>query len=262
MTASQADKMYRVFLTAEFDGTDFVGFQSQTNGRAVQDEIEKALKQVYKEDIRITGCSRTDAGVHARGHVSHADVPFFIPEDKIPLALNPWLPDDLKIRSARYVPENMSARFDNMGKRYIYRIYTGATQSPLLRRYAYYCAHPLDIEKMQEAAVHFQGKHNFKAFCASGSTQTTFERRLYSVTVKQDLSGIIEVEVKGEAFLYNMVRIIAGTLLYAGLGKISPDEIPEIIRSMDRKRAGMTLPPEGLTLEEVFFERPAGYDLY
>ena len=254
--------MYRVFLTTEFDGTDFVGFQSQTNGRAVQDEIEKALKQVYKTDIRITGCSRTDAGVHARGHVSHADVPFFIPEDKIPLALNPWLDDDLKIRSARYVPENMSARFDNKGKRYIYRIYTGPVQSPLLRRYAYYCAHPLDIGKMQEAAVHFRGKHNFKAFCASGSTQTTFERRLYSVTVKQDLSGIIEVEVKGEAFLYNMVRIIAGTLLYAGLGKIAPDEIPGIISGMDRKRAGMTLPPQGLTLEEVYFENPDGTDLY
>ena len=247
--------MPRIAFITEFDGTDFAGFQSQENARAVQDVLEKALAELYKKDIRLTGCSRTDAGVHAKCHLSHADVPFVIPEDKFPLAMNALLPEDVAVKRSFYVRDDFSARFDIKGKRYIYRIYSSPTRSPLLDRNAYYCPVFPDVAKMKKAAEYFAGEHDFAAFCAAGGSQKTTVRRLFGVRV--DASGKdpcqIEIEVSGEAFLYNMVRIIAGTLLYAGQGKIDPDEVEQIIADGDRSRAGKTLPAKGLTLEEVFF---------
>ena len=246
--------MPRIAFITEFDGTDFAGFQSQENARAVQDVIEKALEELYKTKIRLTGCSRTDAGVHAKCHLSHADVPFVIPEDKFPLAMNALLPDDVAVKKSFYVSDDFSARFDIKGKRYIYRIYSSTTRSPLLDRNAFYCPIRPDIAKMQKAAEYFAGEHDFAAFCATGGSQKTTVRRLFGVKVydKGDDPCQIEIEVSGEAFLYNMVRIIAGTLLYVGQGKIEPDEVRNIIESCDRSMAGKTLPAKGLTLEEVF----------
>lgn len=246
--------MPRIAFITEFDGTDFAGFQSQENARAVQDVLETALEELYKTKIRLTGCSRTDAGVHARCHLSHADVPFVIPEDKFPLAMNALLPDDVAVRKSFYVSDDFSARFDIKGKRYIYRIYSSPARSPLLDRSSYYCPVMPDIAKMQKAAEYFAGEHDFAAFCAAGGSQKTTVRRLFGVKVSADGEDPcrIEIEVSGEAFLYNMVRIIAGTLLYAGQGKIGPDDIPDIIGSRDRSRAGKTLPAKGLTLEEVY----------
>ncbi|MBR2821185.1 MAG: tRNA pseudouridine(38-40) synthase TruA [Clostridiales bacterium] len=247
--------MPRIAFISEFDGTDFAGFQSQVNARAVQDVLETALAGLYKTEIRLTGCSRTDAGVHARCHLSHADVPFVIPEDKFPLAMNALLPDDVAVKKAFYVSDDFSARFGIRGKRYIYRIYSSPVRSPLLDRYAYYCPVMPDVAKMKTAAEAFAGEHDFAAFCAAGGSQTTTVRRLFGVKVeaKDEDPCLIEIEVSGEAFLYNMVRIIAGTLLYAGQGKIEPDEIKNIIESCDRSLAGKTLPAKGLTLEEVYF---------
>ena len=244
--------MPRIALTCEYDGTDFVGYQIQDNGRSVQQVINEALSKLYKEDIKVTGCSRTDAGVHARGHVCSADVPFFIPEDKIPLAVNALLPGDVAVKAARYVADNFNARFDTLGKRYVYRIYSAPTRSPMNSRYAYYTSYELDVEKMQKAAKLFEGEHDFAAFCAAGGSQHTTVRRLNSVNVSTH-GNIINIEVRGEAFLYNMVRIIAGTLYYVGIGKIEPGSVTDIIASGDRKKAGKTLPPEGLTLEEVYY---------
>lgn len=246
--------MPRIAFITEFDGTDFAGFQSQENARAVQDVLEKALEELYKTKIRLTGCSRTDAGVHARCHLSHADVPFVIPEDKFPLAMNALLPDDVAVKKSFYVSDDFSARFDIKGKRYIYRIYSSPARSPLLDRNAYYCPVMPDIAKMKKAAEYFAGEHDFAAFCATGGSQKTTVRRLFGVKVdaKGDDPCMIEIEVSGEAFLYNMVRIIAGTLLYVGQGKIGPDEVGEIISKCDRSLAGKTLPAKGLTLEEVF----------
>ncbi len=246
--------MPRIAFITEFDGTDFAGFQSQENARAVQDVLETALEELYKTKIRLTGCSRTDAGVHARCHLSHADVPFVIPEDRFPLAMNALLPDDVAVRKSFYVSDDFSARFDIKGKRYIYRIYSSQARSPLLDRNSYYCPVKPDIAKMRKAAGYFAGEHDFAAFCAAGGSQKTTVRRLFGVKVSADGDDPcrIEIEVSGEAFLYNMVRIIAGTLLYAGQGKISPDDIPGIIGSRDRRLAGKTLPAKGLTLEEVY----------
>ena len=246
--------MPRIAFITEFDGTDFAGFQSQENARAVQDVLEKALAELYKTDIRLTGCSRTDAGVHARCHLSHADVPFVIPEDRFPLAMNALLPEDVAVKKSFYVSEDFSARFDIKGKRYIYRIYSSPVRSPLLDRFCYYCPVTPDIAKMKTAAEFFAGEHDFAAFCATGGSQKTTVRRLFGVKVSSSGEDpkIIEIEVSGEAFLYNMVRIIAGTLLYVGQGKIEPEEVGKIIEKGDRSLAGKTLPAKGLTLEEVF----------
>ena len=248
--------MPRLALITEFDGTLFAGFQSQKNGRAVQDVLETALATLFKEDIRLTGCSRTDAGVHARCHLSHADVPFVIPEDKFPLAMNAILPDDVAVKRAFYVRDDFSARFDINGKRYVYRIYSAHNPSPLHARYSYFCPNELDIQAMKTAASFFAGEHDFEAFCAVGGSQKTYVRRLTSVEVRKSngCDEMIEIEVKGEAFLYNMVRIIAGTILEAGMGRIPADSVGEIIESRERKRAGRTLPACGLTLEEVLFD--------
>ncbi len=248
--------MPRLALITEFDGTLFAGFQSQKNGRAVQDVLETALATLFKEDIRLTGCSRTDAGVHARCHLSHADVPFVIPEDKFPLAMNAILPDDVAVKRAFYVRDDFSARFDINGKRYVYRIYSAHNPSPLHARYSYFCPNELDMEAMKTAASFFAGEHDFEAFCAVGGSQKTYVRRLTSVEVRKSngCDEMIEIEVKGEAFLYNMVRIIAGTILEAGMGRIPADSVGEIIESRERKRAGRTLPACGLTLEEVLFD--------
>lgn len=246
----------RLAIITEYDGTDFVGFQSQTNGRAVADVLEKAAGELYKQEIKITGCSRTDAGVHARGHLSHMDVPFEIPAEKIPLAMNALLPEDLAVLKAFYVSDDFSARFSNYGKRYIYRVYTGRVRHPLYSRYAYFDSYDLDIPAMKKAASFFAGEHDFEAFCAAGSTADNYIRRLYGVSVMQSDAdpSLIEIEVRGEAFLYNMVRIIAGTLVEVGEGKIKAEDIPGIIESRNRKSAGRTLPPQGLTLEEVFLD--------
>ncbi len=248
--------MPRLALITEFDGTEFSGFQSQKNGRAVQDVLETALGTLFKEDIRLTGCSRTDAGVHARCHLSHADVPFVIPEDKVPMAMNALLPDDVAVKEAFYAREDFSARFDIKGKRYVYRIYNSHNPSPLHARYSYFCPYDLNMDAMRTAAGFFAGEHDFEAFCAAGGSQNTFVRRLSEVSVRQSSScdEMIEIEVKGEAFLYNMVRIIAGTVLEAGMGRIPADSVGEIIESRDRQRAGKTLPACGLTLEEVYFD--------
>ena len=247
--------MNRVLLFCEYDGTGFVGYQIQDNGRSVQEVIQKALSELYKTDIKVTGCSRTDSGVHAAEHASSYDAPFIIPEEKIPLALNALLPDDVAVKKALYVDDDFSARFSCKGKTYCYRIYCCPVRSPLRARYSYYSSYNCDVEKMKKASVYFAGEHDFEAFCAAGGSQETTVRRLNEVTVEKNDKdpSMIEIRVTGEAFLYNMVRIIAGTLYYVGTGKISPDDIPSIIDSRDRSKAGKTLPPEGLTLERVYY---------
>ena len=247
--------MPSIALVIEFDGTCFVGWQIQDNGRSVQEEIQRALTTLYKEEIKVTGSSRTDAGVHARGLVCSAKVPFIIPIERVPLACNALLPEDVAVIDAYEVKEGFNARFNSEGKRYIYRLMHGTVRHPLKSRYSHFVTGRLDVEAMKKAAPYFAGEHDFAAFCATGGSQSTTVRRLEKVEVRcDDSTGLIEIEVKGEAFLYNMVRIIAGTLLYVGQGKIAPEKIPEVIDSCDRERAGKTLPPEGLTLEEVYYD--------
>lgn len=284
--------MYTVVLVVEYDGTDFCGYQIQDNGRTVQGDLEKALSTLYNQEITITGCSRTDSGVHARGHVSSAVVPFYIPADRIPFALNAMLAPDISVRAARYVEDKdgkaFSPRFDTKGKRYVYRVYQSKTRSPLYARFAHHVTYDLDVEAMQEAAQYMVGEHDFASFCATGGSNVTTVRKVLSVNVKAEeilvsapvlfergecevecegeacaksastagrqIAGrLIEIEVVGEAFLYNMVRIMAGTLVEVGSGKFVPDDVVKIIEAKDRRKAGRTLPACGLTLEEVYY---------
>ena len=250
-----AVKGYRIALLSSYDGTDFVGFQFQNNGRSVQGVLEAALMVLYKSFVRVHGCSRTDAGVHAMGHVCHADVPFFIPAEKLPLAINQNLPEDLAVLRAAYVDGDFHARFGSCGKEYVYRIWNGPIRPVLERQYLAHVPIALDVECMRAAAVLFEGELDFSAFCAAGGKHVPPVRRLDSVRVEAvPGSEEIRIVVRGKSFLYNMVRIIAGTLVYAGLGKLSVEEIARLFEEKDRRLAGKTMPPQGLTLARVFYE--------
>ena len=247
----------RIALLTEYDGTDFVGFQRQDNGRSVQQTLEEAVEKVYGRFCRIYGCSRTDSGVHAKGHVSHVDVPFCIPEEKIPLALNAVMDEDLVVLLAREVPDTFHARFDSKGKRYCYRVRNAMVPSPIHRRTEAFVPGKLDVDAMNEAAKEFVGTHDFSAFRSQGGPDITPIRTMKDVYVRrcEDDPELIEITVIGESFLYNMVRIMAGSLVYVGQGKMSKEEIRALLLgSGERKEAGKTMPAKGLTLEEVFYD--------
>ena len=244
----------RIAIMTSYDGTDFVGFQWQNNGRSVQEVLEKALLSLYKEKIRVFGCSRTDAGVHALAHVSHADVPFFIPAEKIPLAMNSHLPDDIAVCSAVYTQSDFHARFDAKGKQYVYRIWNHPIRPVLEKRFQAHVPAHLNINEMKKAAACFAGEHDFSAFCAAGGQQVTPVRYIEAVHVEKN-GPEIRITVRGKSFLYNMVRIMAGTLVYAGMGKLDSMSVADLLQGKDRHLAGKTMPAHGLTLEQVFYEK-------
>lgn len=244
--------MRSIKLLIEYDGTHFCGWQRQVEGRTVQEEIEKALEKVIKEPVKIHGAGRTDAGVHALGQTASFHANITVPVDKIPIALNSILPEDISILGASEVDESFHARYAAKGKKYIYQIYNSPLRSPLLRNYAYFVSQPLDIGKMQEAGQYFLGTHDFKGFMASGSSVQDSIRTLYKLDVYFH-EKIIKIEVEGNGFLYNMVRIIAGTLVEVGKGKIDPKDIKQIIASGIRDLAGPTAPAQGLYLGEVIY---------
>lgn len=251
------DTGYRVALLVEYDGTDFSGFQIQNNGRSVQQSLEEALFAIFGEPCRIHGCSRTDAGVHARGHISHVDVPFLIPVHKLPLAMNANLPDDVSVIDCKIVSKEFHARYHSTGKKYIYRISNNRTRPCMDRRFEAHVPGDLNIAEMIEAARKFEGCLDFSAFYANDGRPMNPIREMQEVKVeKHPETGLIEITVIGKSFLYNMVRIIAGTLVYVGQGKIDPDKIEEIFAGKDRRQAGKTMPAKGLTLEKVFYEPP------
>lgn len=248
---------YRIALLVEYDGTDFSGFQFQKNGRSVQQSLEEALLALFGVPCRIYGCSRTDAGVHARGHVSHADVPFLIPVDKLPLAMNANLPEDVSVLECTIVSNEFHARFNATGKKYIYRINNNRAKPCIDRRFSAHIPGELNLDKMVEAARKFEGRMDFSAFYARDERQMNPVRTMQEVKVeKNPESGLIEISVTGKSFLYNMVRIIAGTLVYVGQGKIEPDRIEDIFEGKDRRLAGKTMPAKGLTLEKVYYDPP------
>ncbi len=244
-----------VALLVEFDGTLLHGFQTQKNGRSVQGELEAAIAAVTGAPARIHGCSRTDAGVHAEGHVSNFRTASTMPAAKIPLALNSKLPDDISVLAAADVPAGFHARHDATAKTYVYRIWNHPSPTALRRVDTLHVPRPLDIGRMREAADSLVGKHDFSAFCAAGSTAASNVRTLKRVAVRRD-APLVEIEVEGDGFLYNMVRILAGTLCYVGLGKIAPGDVAGIVASRDRKRAGKTLPARGLSLRRVDYPEP------
>ena len=241
-----------VLLTLEYDGTNYNGWQSQNNARAIQDIVDGALAELHGgSSTPCIGCSRTDAGVHALGYKCNFHTGLSIPADRFPFALNPLLPDDIKVINSEEVPEDFHARYNAKSKTYIYKFYYRQVESPLLRTRAWNVKSEPDIELMKKAAVLLTGTHDFSSFMAAGGYPSTTVRTIFNSEIEGPNEGIFTFKVRGDGFLYNMVRIMAGTIFYAGTGKISPDDIPEIISAKDRKKAGITAPAHGLYLFDV-----------
>lgn len=246
--------MYRnLLLTIEYDGSDFAGWQIQPSARTVQGEITKAFLKMTGREVRVEGTSRTDAGVHALGQRATVRGDFGIPLERIPLVLNRLLPDDIKIIRAEDKEGDFHARFTSEGKEYIYRIKNTAEKSVFERNYFCFAEKPLDAEAMDRAAKAFEGTHDFKAFMAMGSTpQKSTVRTIFSAAVTRE-GDLIEFRVSGNGFLYNMVRIMAGTLMDVGSGRLDEEGLGEIIERGERSEAGRTAPPQGLYLNRVFY---------
>ena len=242
----------RILLTLSYDGTKYFGWQRQDSFVTVQGELEKALSTLLKQEISVRGASRTDTGVHAlcQGAVFYADTT--IPLENMPFAINSFLPEDIVVTKAIEVDEEFHPQYSVDYKTYEYKIQNSRFPDPRLKNYTEFIRYDLDIDKMKKACAFFLGEHDFKAFCAAGSSAKTTVRTIFSLDVKKE-GDIVAITVSGNGFLYNMVRILAGTLVYVGLGKIQPEEIKDIILSKDRARAGKTLSPCGLTLMEVHY---------
>ena len=253
---------YRAVIS--YYGANYVGWQHQLNGLSVQEVLEKALEKTFGAPTSATASGRTDAGVHALGQVVHFDADTSIPTDKIPFAVNTHLPDDVSMLSCEIAPENFNARFSAKRKTYCYKIYVSKHRLPVLELDHEHITYPLDLDKIEQAAKIIEGTHDFKCFEASGSVVKNTVRTVYSVdvatrhfdnaTVRADgkfFDGELSISVTGNGFLYNMVRIIAGTLVYVGIGKLTPQDVSRILETGDRKAAGKTLGAKGLTLMSV-----------
>ena len=244
--------MRNIKLTIEYDGTSYGGWQKQKNNRTIQQCIEEAIKLLTGEEVELIGSSRTDAGVHAKGMVANFITNSKIPADKFREAINTKLPDDIGIIKSEEVDKNFHSRYDSKGKTYCYTLVNRYEKVCLGRSYVYQVRDELNYNLMKEAAKYFLGKHDFKAFKTNGSSVKTSVRTISGLEL--ELKGdVLKIFISADGFLYNMVRIIVGTLIEVGKGKIKPEDIESIIRNGDRSKAGPCVPPNGLVLEKVFY---------
>ena len=245
--------MRNIKLTIEYDGKDFNGWQKQPNKLNIQGEIERAIEEITGESINLIASGRTDAGVHSLGQVANFKTSSNIPLEKIPIAINTKLKRSIRIINAEEVNENFHSRYSCKKKTYKYIINNSENGTAVYRNLQYNFSQKLDEIKMNEAIQYFVGEHDFRGFKASGTSSKSSVRTIYSGSVIRE-NDLVIIQITGNGFLYNMVRIIAGTLVEVGLSKIKPNEIKEIIQSGDRKKAGKTLPPQGLYLLSVNYE--------
>lgn len=239
--------MRRIMLTVAYDGTNYHGWQIQPNGETIEGVLNRCLSELMQENIEVIGASRTDSGVHAMGNIAVFDTQSRIPPEKIAYALNARLPEDIKIQDSKEVDINFHPRHCDSRKTYEYRIYNAMFPMPTKRLYSYFTYVPLNVERMREAAVHFVGTHDFKSFCSVDTQVENTVRRIESVEVIQSDNQIV-IKVIGRGFLYNMVRIMAGTLMEVGRGNLQPQDVVRILEAKDRAAAGPTAPACGLTL--------------
>lgn len=245
--------MQRYKCIISYDGTRFSGYQVQPNKRTVQSEIEAVLTKMHKGGhIKIAGSGRTDAGVHAKGQVIHFDSSLPIPEEKWEMALNSLLPEDIAVLSVAKVHDSFHARFDACGKEYRYFLFLSRKRDPFQRNYAYQYPYPLDLESMNEASQYLLGTHDFSSFCSAKTEIEDKVRTIDAIEILQD-SEFLSFRFVGNGFLYNMVRILVGTLLEVGSGDRKPADILDILEMKDRRYAGKTAPAHGLYLWEVFY---------
>lgn len=237
-------------MIIEYDGSNYHGFQAQQNAHTIQEEIEKSIHKLTGDKVSLLAAGRTDAGVHALGQVTTFDTESSIPGPKWQFALNSFLPDDIQVLKSEQVSPHFNPRFDALSKLYRYIIYRQKAGHVFYRNYSLYNDESLDIDAMNQAGNILQGTHNFKSFCASGSSAKTFERTITCCRLfEQGPFLIMEIEANG--FLYNMVRIIMGTLLEVGRGKYPSQYLENIIAAQNRSLAGPTVAPQGLYLVRV-----------
>ena len=242
--------MKRIMLTVAYEGTAYHGWQLEPTGITIEEVLNRALGELLGEPIRVSGASRTDAGVHALGNLCVFDSETPIPPEKIALALQGRLPEDIVVRASREVAPDFHPRRCDSIKTYEYTLYRDRLPNPLTRRFATHFYRPLDAEVMRSAGQYLVGEHDFKSFCAAGSQAETTVRRIISLEVIEE-GPYLRIRVRGTGFLYNMVRIIAGTLIQVGLGQKRPEDLPDILAARDRSQAGPTAPPQGLCLMEI-----------
>lgn len=244
--------MRNISFIIAYRGTKYHGFQRQDNAVTVQGTLESAASKLFNEEIAVTGCSRTDTGVHANAFCFSLKTAKMIPCENIVKGMNALLPEDIAVLSARDVERDFHPRRSALAKEYLYLIYTGKTRSPFSADLMYHYPRPLDFSLFGETARLFEGTYDFKAFCASGSEVKSTVRTVYRVEAEQN-GDTVSLTIKGNGFLYNMVRIIIGTLLEVNEGKIFSGDIPAIIESRDRSLAGRTAKAHGLYLNRVFY---------
>ena len=252
--------MKRILLRVAYDGTNYCGWQLQPNGLAVEEVINRELTALLRENIAVIGASRTDSGVHAQGNVCVFDTHSRIPGEKFSYALNARLPQDIVIQASREVAADFHPRHCDCTKTYEYRIYNATFPNPLMRRYTHFLYRPLDISAMREAEKYLVGEHDFKSFCSVNTQVKETVRTINRLEVLEKpadgISGhrIITIRINGNGFLYNMVRIIAGTLIEVGYHWRTPDSIAETLAACDRAGAGATAPACGLTLMGIHYD--------
>ena len=244
--------MKRVMLEVAYDGTNYCGWQVQPNGITVQEVLNRHLAELLKEPVETIGASRTDAGVHALGNVAVFDTNARMPGEKISYALNQRLPEDIRIQRSREVSRDFHPRYRVSEKTYEYRILNRKFPVPTERLYSYFYHYKLDVDKMREATSYLIGRHDFASFCGTGAQVKSTVRTITGIDVWRD-GDIVTIRVKGEGFLYNMVRIIAGTLIQVGNGQYPPERVKKILDACDRSVSGPTAPAHGLTLIGIEF---------
>lgn len=244
----------RVRLIVAYDGTEYCGWQIQPNGITIEQKLNEALSDLLGEDIVVTGASRTDAGVHSMGNVAIFDTENRMPADKISFALNQRLPKDIVVQESCQVPDDWHPRYVKGQKTYVYKILNRKMPDPTRRRDSYHYYYPLDVDKMKRAAKYLEGEHDFSSFCAAKAQVKSKVRTIYSAEVEKN-DDMITIRLTGNGFLYNMVRIIAGTLVKVGCGEIDPDAMEQIIADESRDSAGPTAPAHGLTMIGIKYEQ-------
>lgn len=243
----------RVMLIVAYDGTNYCGWQIQPNGNTIEGELNRALSELLGEKIIVSGASRTDAGVHSCGNVAVFDTTARMPAEKMSYALNQRLPEDIVVQCSKKVPLDFHPRHVKSKKTYEYRILNREFRDPNRRLDTYFYYRYLDVHAMREAAGYLVGEHDFKSFCSIHAQVETTVRRIYALTVDKK-EDIITIRITGNGFLYNMVRIIAGTLIRVGTGEYKPEQIPEILAVKNREMAGPTAPAHGLTMIGIEYE--------
>lgn len=244
--------MRRLLVTIRYDGSAYHGYQVQSNAVTVQEVFQNAVQKVFGKRLDVKGCSRTDSGVHANMYCISFDTDMNISNESVVLALNTYLPSDIAAYDCKEVPAEFHPRYSCKSKEYLYKIYNGKYRNPFYAKYAFWYRYNLDAEYLNKEAQAFVGKYDYSGFCSVKSDVEDTVREIYSCKVWRE-DDFVYFKVSGDGFLYNMVRIMVGTLLFINEGKIKSGELENIILSKDRKRAGKTAPPQGLYLNNICY---------